>query len=158
MPRHLRQTIVCVHIYIYIYIYIYIFLYIHQSIFPLSNSKQVYRILNNWRIWMNLSCGRHSQKHIYIYIYIYIHILLILIILIILVLTSIVMVVSRDAEAFSHHVYRYLYIVYVYIYICLRHLRQELPYDAGRERPTHIQRALPDVSRILALDQMPFKT
>ena len=33
------------------------FIHIHQSISTVSNSKQVYCILNNWCTWINLSCG-----------------------------------------------------------------------------------------------------
>ena len=38
------------------------FIHIHQSIFTVSNSKQVYCILNNRCMWINLSCGP-KQPH-----------------------------------------------------------------------------------------------
>ena len=54
------------HVYIYIYIYVYRererFIRIHQSTYTASDSKQVYRILNSWCIWMNLSCGSDGHK------------------------------------------------------------------------------------------------
>ena len=48
---------ICIYVYMYTYIYIYVYIHIHQSMFTVSNSKQVYCILNNWCIWINLSCG-----------------------------------------------------------------------------------------------------
>ena len=35
-------------------------IHLHQSMFTVSNSKQVYCILNNWCVWINPSCGRPS--------------------------------------------------------------------------------------------------
>ena len=32
------------------------FIHIHQSIFTVSNSSQVYCTINNWCIWINISC------------------------------------------------------------------------------------------------------
>ena len=36
--------------------------HIHQSIFAVSIKKQVYCILNNWCICINLSCGQRPQR------------------------------------------------------------------------------------------------
>ena len=107
------------------------FAHIHQSIFTVSNTTKAYCILNNWCIWINISCGTHAfasgrppqrsapgrpaqascrgmymYVYIYIYIYIYIH-------------TYVRTYIHTYIHTYVHiyiHTYVHIYI-YIYIYI-----------------------------------------